>query len=309
MRFAIFGTGGVGGYFGGRLAEAGFDVTFISRGDNLKQMQAHGLQISSPLGDVFLPEVHAIDEPAGAGTVDFVILGVKAWQVPEAALAIRPLLGTGTAVLPLQNGVEAVDHLKEAIDPLHVLGGVCRIIAYRTEPGVVRHVGHQPSITLGELNNESSPRVRALAAALESARTRVEIPEDIQSAIWQKFIFISAISGVGAVTRTPFGVLRSLAGSRRLYAEAIAEIIELAKARQIQLPENFQALMMKTLDTLPPDGTASMQRDIMEGRPSELESQNGAVVRLSQTAGVSTPVNRFLYDALLPQELRARGDA
>lgn len=307
MRIAVFGVGGVGGYFGGRLIEAGHDVALIARGENLAHLQEHGLEIRSPLGDAILPDVRAADDPAAVGPVDAVILGVKAWQVPAAAEAILPLIGPNTAVLPLQNGVEAVDQLCKTIKREHILGGVCRILVYRSGPGCFVHAGFRPSVTLGELHNETTQRLQDLAAALEQTLSAVEIPQDIESAIWQKFIFISAISGVGAATRVPFGVLRAIPESRRLYAEAVAEIAALATARSVAVPEGIVAAMLNTLDGLPPEGTASMQRDILEGRPSELEAQNGAVVRLAAESGVPVPVNRFLYHALLPQEMRARG--
>jgi 2-dehydropantoate 2-reductase len=306
MRIAVFGTGAVGGYFGGRLAQAGEKVVFIARGEQLRALRDHGLRVDSPKGDFAVRPVQATDDPAQVGTVDAVLVGVKAWQVPEAARAMRPLVGPATFVVPLQNGVEAPDRLAAVLGAEHVLGGLCRIVSQLVEPGHVRHAGLEPYVALGELDNRRSERAERLRGAFARAGVKAEIPPDIHVAMWEKFLFIASFSGVGAVTRAPAGVLRSLPETRSMLEQAMHEVLAVARARGIALPEESIPRTMALIDGLPPNGTASMQRDIIQGRPSELESQNGAVVRLGQEVGVATPLHAFIYHSLLPLELRAR---
>ena len=308
MRIAVFGTGAVGGYFGGRLARAGEDVVFIARGEQLRALKAHGLRVDSIKGDFALQPVQATDDPAQVGVVDAVIVGVKTWQVPEAARAMRPLVGPETFVVPLENGVEAPDQLAAVLGAGHVLGGLCRIVSFVVEPGHVRHAGLEPYVALGELDNRPSERAERLRDAFTQAGVNAEIPADIQVAIWEKFLFIASFSGVGAVTRAPAGVLRSLPETRRMLEAAMREVLAVAQARGIGMTEEAVSRTMALIDGLPEGGTASMQRDIIGGRPSELESQNGAVVRLGQEVGVDTTLHGFIYDCLLPLELRARGE-
>jgi 2-dehydropantoate 2-reductase len=308
MRIAVFGTGAVGGYFGGRLAQAGEEVIFIARGEHLQALRSHGLQVDSVKGDFVVQPVQATDDPAQVGVVDVALVGVKAWQVPEAAQAMRPMVGPDTFVVPLQNGVEAPTQLATVLGAQHVLGGLCKIISFILGPGHIRHAGIEPYVAFGELDNQASERAEGLRQAFaRAAGVTVEIPPDIQVAMWDKFLFIASFSGVGAVTRAPAGVLRSVPETRQLLEQAMREIFAVARAREIALPGDLVEQTMAVVDGLPPDGTASMQRDIMEGRPSELASQNGAVVRLGQEAGIATPLHHFIYHSLLPLELRARG--
>jgi 2-dehydropantoate 2-reductase len=307
MRIAVFGTGAVGGYFGGRLAQAGEDVVFIARGKQLQALRDQGLRVDSPKGDLMLGSVQATDDPAQVGVVDAVIVGVKAWQVTDAAQACGPLIGPETFVVPLQNGVEAPDQLATVLGREHVLGGLCRIVSFVVAPGHIRHAGLEPYVALGELDNRPSGRAERLRAAFDRAGVTAEIPPDIQTALWQKFLFIASFSGVGAVTRAPAGVLRTRPETRQLLYQAMHEVLAVAAARRIALPEATIERTMTLIDGLPPGGTASMQRDIMAGRPSELDSQNGAVVRLGQEVEVATSLHAFIYHSLLPMELQARG--
>jgi len=307
MRIAVLGTGAVGGYFGGRLAHAGEDVVFIARGAQLRALRERGLRVDSPAGDFVVRPVQATDDPAQVGPVDAVLVGVKAWQVTEAARAMLPLVGPATFVVPLQNGVEAPDQLAAVLGAEHVLGGLCRIVSLVVGPGHVRHAGLEPYVALGELDNRPSQRAARLRQALVRAGVTAEIPPDIRVALWEKFLFIASFSGVGAVTRAPAGVLRELPETRRMLEQAMREILAVARAKDIALPEESIPRTMALVENLPPDGTASMQRDIMAGRPSELESQSGAVVRLGREMGVATPLHAFIYYSLLPLELRARG--
>lgn len=309
MRIAVFGTGGVGGYFGGRLAQAGHNVTFIARGAHLEAMRRDGLRVESIAGDFHVAPAQAAEDPSAVGAVDLVLVGVKAPQVPAAARAMRPMVGAGTVVLPLQNGVEAADQLIATLGREPVVGGLCKLIAMIGAPGQIRHLGMPPQIVFGELDNRPSERIARLKSLFDGCQgVDARVAEDIHAALWGKFIFIAAFSGVGAVTRVPAGVMRSVPETRGLIQEAMTEIGELALARGVRLPEDVVARSMAAVDALPPEGTASMQRDIMAGRPSELSAQNGAVVRLAAEAEVAVPVNGFLYRALIAQEKSARGE-
>jgi len=307
MRIAVFGAGGVGGYFGGRLAQAGEDVVFIARGDHLKAMSTHGLRVDSVKGDFVLKPVKATDDPAQAEIVDVILVGVKAWQVTNAAEDMRPMVGPETFVLPLQNGLEAPTQLAAVLGDQHVLGGLCGLSTFIVGPGHIRHAGVEPFVRFGELDNRPSDRVKLLQKVFKRAGVIAKIPQDIQVALWMKFLLITAWSGVGAITRTPLGVWRSLPETRQMAESALQEIIIVAQACDIALPENAMPTTMNMYDSLPPDITSSMQRDIAEGRPSELDAQIGAVVRFGKEADVATPLHRLIYNSLLPMDLRARG--
>ncbi|HYC33069.1 MAG TPA: 2-dehydropantoate 2-reductase [Gemmatimonadales bacterium] len=307
MRIAVFGSGAVGGYFGGRLAEAGEELVFIARGPHLAALRADGLRITSTKGDVLIAPAQATDDPSSVGPVDLILVGVKAWQVPEAAKAIVPLVGTRTAVLPLQNGIEAPDQLAAILGPGPVLGGYCRLLAHIAGPGHIHHTGGEPFIGHGELDGVVSERVREVQRAFARAPgLGAEIAADIRIAMWNKFLFIASLSAVGAYTELPIGELRTRPETRRLLTEALAEAVEVARADGIRLPDDTLLATLAFIDSLPHDGTTSMQRDIASGRPSELDAQSGAVVRLGDRAGVAVPTHRHIYDALLPKERAAR---
>jgi 2-dehydropantoate 2-reductase len=308
MRIAIFGSGGVGGYFGGRLAELGEDVIFIARGAHLEAMRRTGLRVDSIAGDFTLHKVNATDNPKQAGKVDYVICAVKAWQVQAAAKAMRPMIGPKTLVIPLQNGVEAADQLIEVLGANAVVGGLCAIITFQTGPGHIMHIGANPLIRFGHLDNHADPRINTLSEAFNRCNgVKSSIPADIKVALWQKFMLISAWSGVGAVTRAPIGVLLQQAETRQMLFDAMQEIFTLALARDIEMPEDSVQKTMDTLESFPANSTTSMQRDLADGLPSELDTQNGAVVRLAVEVEVDTPVNRFILGSLRSLELRARG--
>ena len=307
MRFAIFGVGAIGGYFGGRLEQAGEEVAFIARGEHLEALRTKGLRVDSINGDFVLPAVTATDDPSRIGAVDVVLVGVKTWQVPAAAESIRPLLGEDTLVLPLQNGVEAPDQLAKILGREYVCGGLAKIISYIAGPGYIRHTGADPYIALGELDNQPSDRLERLRRALQRSGVSAEIPPDITAALWAKFLFVASWGGVGAITRAPIGVIRSVSQTRRMLEGSMQEIYEVADALNVNLAPDAVSAAMGFIDTLPPNGTTSMQRDIIENRPSEIESWTGAVVRFGRDAGVPVPINEFTYNSLLPLERKARG--
>jgi 2-dehydropantoate 2-reductase len=306
MRIAVFGAGGVGGYFGGRLALAGEDVVFIARGAHLQAMRTQGLRVESPKGNFHVASVQATDDPSEVGPVEVVLVAVKTWQVAEAAAAIRPMVGPETCVVPLQNGVEAPAQLAAVLGTQSVIGGTCVISSAIAAPGCIRHVGLEPAVTFGELDNRPSARLERLRQALARADVTAIIPADIQVAIWEKFMAIR-FGPIGAVTRAPAGVLRRLPETRRMIEQACDETLAVARARGIALSADSPAQTMAALENVPPGLMASLQRDIIAGRPSELEALTGALVRLGAEVGVATPLHAFVYGSLLPQELRARG--
>ncbi len=306
MRFAVFGTGGAGGYYGARLALAGEDVTFIARGEHLRVIREHGLRVDSVKGDFVLQSAQATNNPGQVGTVDVVILGVKAWQVPEAAEAMGPLLGPESVVVPLQNGVETPDQLAAVLGREHVFGGLAKIFSSIIGPGHIHHVGGPTSVTFGELDNRPSERAENLLGVFTRAGIGADIPADIHVAMWEKLLFIASVGGVGAVTQATIGIIRTLPESRRMLEEGMREIFQVGRAQKIQLDQDVVERTMTFTDNQPPDGTTSMQRDIIAGRPSELEAWNGAVVRLGRQVKVATPVHAFLYRSLLPLETRAQ---
>ena len=307
MKFAVFAAGGVGGYFGGRLTQVGHDVTFIARGAHLDAIRAAGLKVDSIDGDFVVQPVKATDDPASIGAVDVLLVAVKAWQMEAAIQQMRFLVGTSTIIIPLLNGVEAVEQLSAAFGSENVLGGLCRISSFIAGPGHINHVGMKPSVTFGELDNEKSERVLALQKIFaEIPEITADVPDDVHVAMWEKFIFICAMSGLGAVTRQPVGIYRDIPETRTMLETTLKEALAVGKKREVPLAKNIVEIVMGRIDNLPKEMVASMQKDVMEGNPSELESQNGALVRMGHKLGVPVPTHEFIYASLLPQELDAR---
>lgn len=306
MRIAIFGTGGVGGYFGGRLAQAGEDVTFIARGEHLRAIRADGLKVDSLNGDFVVFPAKATDNVREVGEVDLVIVGVKAWHVPEAAREMNLSLGSNTTVLPLQNGVDAVPQLVKELGSDRVIGGRCKIVSFVVEPGHIRHAGFTPSIVVGELDNLRTDRIARIEQVFNRAGLETTIAPDIHVALWMKFLFIASFSGVGAMANALAGKLRTDPELRAQMLRAMEEIYALAHARGINLPPNAIETVMTGVHALPEDATSSMQRDIVAGKPSELESQNGAVVRMARESNVKVPTHEFIYETLRPSEEKVR---
>jgi 2-dehydropantoate 2-reductase len=310
MRIAVVGIGGVGGYFGGRLAQSDPANTFlIARGPTLEALRSRGLRVESINGDFTVPDVHATDDPAEVGDVDAVLLAVKAPNIAAALDSVRPMIGRGTIVVPLENGLEAPDQIVATLGRQHAAGGLCTIVSFIVEPARIRHVAAEPTIMFGELDHTRSERAERLCAALLGAGIRAEIPQDIHRSMWTKFLFIAPMSGVGAVTRVPIGIWRAMPETRAIAERAVREIIAVATARGIDLGGGAVERTMARYDALAADATSSLQRDIAQGKPSELDAQLGAVVRLGRSADVATPVHDMLYDVLLPQERLAQGRA
>ena len=308
MRIAIFGAGGIGGYLGGRLSQAGEEVVLIARGEHLQAIKEHGLRVDSIKGDFVATPALATDDPTEAEPVDAVILGVKAWQVLDAAKAMRPMIGPETFVVPMQNGVEATAQLSSVLGEKSVVVGLGGLVSYIVGPGHILHAGGEPYVSFGESDNSTSERTQNLLEAFKNAGVTANIPANIQAALWAKLALMAVNSGIGAITRVPTGQWRSVAGSWKMAQQVAQEVLAVAAGKGIAMPSDSLASTVARLEASAPNSTSSMQRDLMEGRFSELEVQTGAVVRLGLEAGVPTPVNTFIYNSLLPQEMNARGE-
>lgn len=307
MRIVIFGTGGAGGYFGAQLARAGADVVFIARGEHLKAIRTNGLRIEQPAGEIVIEPAHATDDLSRVRDVDAILLGVKAWQVSAAAEAMRTMIGPETFVVPLQNGVEAPSLLAAVLGKQHVLVGLCGTLSWVVAPGRIRNLGGLGFVKFGEMDNRLTERVQRLRDAFAKAGVKVEVPADITRALWEKFLLVTAFGGVGAVTRAPIGMVRTIPETRRLLERCMTEVVAVARAWKIALSDTVIPDTMGLIDALEASATTSLQRDIIDGKPTELEFWNGAVCRLVQEVAVATPSHDFIYSSLLPQELRARG--
>ena len=307
MRIAVVGIGGVGGYFGGKLAISGVDTVFIARGATLDALRSRGLRVESINGDFFVDDAHATDNPSSVGPVDAVVFATKAWQLPEAAEKAKPMIGKNTVAVPLENGMDGPDQLARALGREHVLGGLALIVSYVVAPGHIRHAAIEPAVMFGELDNSRTERVGKLRETFERAGIKAEIPQDIHRSMWSKFLFIAPMSTIGALTRLPIGLWRSIPESREIAVRALREMVAVAAARGVDLGADAVDRTLERYDAMSPESTSSLQRDIMVGKPSELDAQAGAIVRMGRDAGVPTPVCETLYSLLLPQERKVRG--
>lgn len=300
MRIVFVGSGGVGGYFGARLAAAGCDVTFIARGRHLAAMREEGLQVLSPLGDLRLGQVQATDDPGSVAAPDLVVIAVKLWSTAEAVESARPLVGGATAVMSLQNGIEAEELLSREFGREHVLGGVAHIAALIERPGVIRHNGTLQRLTFGELDGRASARTGRLAEACRAAGIETVLSQDVRRAIWEKFVFLSAFSGVTAAARLPIGPLREEPLTRELFLEAMREAVAVGRAQGVALDADTAQRQLEFADGLPADMVASMLGDLERGNRLEVPWLSGAVARLGDEHGIATPASRFLYAVLKP---------
>jgi 2-dehydropantoate 2-reductase len=309
VRIVVLGAGAVGLYFGGRLAQAQRDVTFIARGQTLEALRSRGLQLESMLGNAHIENITATDDLSILRTADIVVVAVKAHQLPEVAGSIAPVLRDGALILPLQNGIQSYDVLSSVLGPQRVIHGFCRVLSATVSPACVRHSGAEPTILCGEVDGSRSTRTEAVLESLAGVPgMTVIVSDDIRREIWEKFIFVAPLGSVGAVARFPAGVLRSIPETRRALQASMQEIIAVGRAEGVALPLDGDARGMADIDALPATATASMQRDLIAGRQSELTGQIAPLLRLAEEHGVPTPVNNVLYAALLPSELAARGE-
>ena len=306
MNIVVVGAGGVGGYFGGKLAQAGFNVTFVARGNTLKAIKTNGLKVKSINGD-FTVHPKATDKFNELNKTDLVILGVKSWQIEAVAVQLKDIITKNTMVLPLQNGADNADKLRAILPQVNVLAGLCKIVSKIEAPGVIDHFAFEPEIVFGEYDNQSTKRIQKVAKLFDKAGIKNRVSDDIHIDIWKKFLFIATISGIGAMTRSVFGVIRADDELRQIMYQTANEIVAIANAKGVGLSNDDIEMVLKVVDNLNYKTTASMQRDIMEGRPSELDNFNGYIVRQGKDLHITTPANSFTYHCLLPQERKARG--
>lgn len=299
MRIAIMGSGGVGGYFGARLAAAGYDVTFIARGAHLDAMRLRGLRVRSPKGDLHLPAVRATDDPSTIGSVDFVLFAVKMYSSEEAAHSIKPLVGSDTAVVALQNGVESVDILTRAVGREHTVGGVAYVASVISEPGVIVHTA-MDRLIFGELDGRITPRMTRLHEACTASGFGATISDHIEVDIWSKFVRLSVFSGMTGVTRLPIGPLRDDPDLYDMFLEAVREAVRVGEGRGIRFPDSLMSEMAAMVAGLPPSAKSSMLEDLERGKPLELPWLSGAVVRIAREVSADVPVHQFIATVLKP---------
>ena len=291
------GSGGVGGYFGARLARAGYPVSFIARGPHLRAIQQRGLAVEAP-DESFRIQAPATDSPAEIGPVDFVLFSVKLWDTKDAGLACKPLIGPGTAVVSLQNGVDSEAVLQSVLGPDHVMGGVAEISAAISTPGHIRKVSPFHRIRFGEMDRQRSERSELFGQCLAQAGIAADQPDDIAVAIWNKFILLTGLSAMTAVTRMPIGEIRADPETRALLEQIMAEVLAVAISQGIELDDGSIAMSMSFVDKLPGEVRASMAVDLDQGRRLELPWLSGTVVRLGAEGGIPTPANAFVNTAL-----------
>ena len=300
MHIVMVGAGGIGGYFGARWIQAGARVSFVARGAHGEAIRKHGLRVTSALGDATVRPHHVSADPAEIGAADLVVFAVKLPDAQQAAANLKPLLRTGTVVLPLQNGVDVVDLLAREVGADAVAVGVAQISARIGSPGLVEHVGPLARLRFGPLQPQQSGAMDALHALCQKAKVDAELLDDPRRAVWEKFVFLVGLSSLTALTRQPVGVVREHPEMRRLLRQVMAETAALARAEGVPLDEAFVEAQMAGADKLPPHVQASMLGDLLAGKPLELPWLAGAVVRRSEQHGLQADANRFVAAALAP---------
>jgi len=300
------GSGGVGGYFGAKLAKGGADVTFIARGAHLAAMREHGLAIESAHAPITLPKVNAADDPATIGPVDLVLFAVKLWDTESAARSLLPVMRADTAIVSLQNGVHKDDMLRAVFGNAAVMGGVGYMATTIVRPGVIGQTGTMQRMIFGEFDGRRSPRAEALLAVCQAGGIDAEISNDIRRAIWEKYVFLVGLSAATTVMRMPLGPIRDNPQSRAFLLELMRETVAVGRAQGVALPEDYAEQRLAFADTLPADMTSSMHHDLQRDRPLELRWLSGGVVELGAAVGVPTPANRAVNDILM---LHAQGRA
>jgi len=298
MRIAVMGTGGVGGYYGARLAQAGHQVAFVARGAQLEALQARGLRVESPLGDIHLPRVEVTGEPAGIDPVDIVLFGVKLWDTRQAAEAIKPLITGETGVVSFQNGVVKDDILRQVLGPGPVIGGVCYIAVTIAGPGLIRHSGPLQKLVFGEYDRTLSRRVRQFRDACAQAGVDAEVSDRIEQAIWEKFVFLVGLSGTTSLARSPIGPIRGHQRSRAFLHDVMDEVVQVARAEGVPLPAGYADDRLAFTDQVPASMTSSMHQDLERGNRLEVAWLSGDVVERGARLGVPTPCNRAINDIL-----------
>ncbi len=299
MKILMMGAGGVGGYYGARLALAGNQVSFVARGAHGAAIRRDGLTVESELGEMRVQPATVLAEPRQIdGPPDLVVIAVKLWDLETAARAVAPIVGPQTAVLSLQNGIDKDEVLAACVGRRAVVGGLTYIAVVVSSPGVVTQTGPTQRIVVGELDGTLSPRVQAIGAAMRDAGIDVQVTADIRCAAWEKFVFLAAHSATTAVTRQPIGKVRDNPATRQLLQDAMREGVQLARAEGVTLPGDFLAQRMAFIDSMPADSRASMAQDLLRGNRLELDWLSGAIVQRAASYGLATPIHRTLYAAL-----------
>jgi len=293
------GAGGVGGYFGARLQQAGHDVTFFARGRHLEALKTGGLKLESPHGGANL-KVKVLQDHAGLAPVDVVLFAVKLWDTEGAAAQLRPIVGESTVVIPFQNGVESVERLRKVLPPKSVMSGCAYIATHIKSPGVIEHTGQMARIQFGPLMPSQKAMAEQFLEACRGAGIQAEIPADIVKASWEKFVFLVGVSSATALARAPLGVVRADPDLRWLFEQTMRETWKIGRARGIALADGFVDERLKFADTLHADMKASLLHDLEAGGKLEAPWLCGAVARMAREAGIEAPVNRAVYAALKP---------
>jgi 2-dehydropantoate 2-reductase len=298
MRIAIMAAGAVGGYFGGRLAAAGHDVAFIARGAHLLAIRRQGLKVESPLGDLHLKDVQATSNPAAVGPVDIVMFAVKLWDTESAAEAARPLLGPGTRIITLQNGVDSVERLAPILGADHVVAGSAYIATVISAPGIVTHTSAFARMVCGRIDGRPDPALNAFADAARAAGIDIAVSEMIDRERWQKFVFLVGLSGATATTRMPLGPILKDSDTRAFFHDLMREVVSVGRAKGVALAPDFADDRMKFAEASPPDFKASLLHDLERGNRLEVDWLAGKVVELGRTLGVPTPANQAVHAVL-----------
>jgi len=300
MKIAVMGAGAIGGYFGGRLADAGHDVSFIARGDHLAAMKANGLKVTSPLGDFNINPVQATDNPAEIGVVDLILFMVKNYDTVAAAEQARPMVGPDTAVVSFQNGVDARELLSTAFGAEHVMGGAALIPASVPTPGVISHNGKDAKLVFGEFGMATSPRAEAFAEALGSAGVDHQLHSEIEVMLWVKFVFLASMTALNCMTRQSIGPIMGDPDIRSLYADAMYEVVAVAKACGVNLPDGTVEERLAFSEGFPAEVKSSMLQDLERGKRLEVAHLSGTVARMGAELGVPTPIHRTAFTILKP---------
>ena len=299
MKIAVMGSGGLGGLYGGRLAHAGFDVSFVARGAHLAAMRERGLTIENePQGAVHVPRVTVTDDPATIGVVDLVLITVKLWDTESVVRAIAPLVGPRTAVLSLQNGVMKDDLLRREFGEAAVMGGVAYVATRIARPGVIHQTGTMQRFLLGEYDGRRSSRATELLDALLRAGIQGEISDDIRRTLWEKYVFLVGLSGTTTTTRSTIGPVRANPQARAFLLDLFKETVAVGRAHGVNLPDDYAEQRLAFVDTLPAGMTSSMHHDLEIGNKLEVAWLSGGVVQLGRAVGVPTPANRAVWDIL-----------
>ncbi len=301
MRIGIMGSGGLGGYFGARLAQGGADVHFIARGKHLEAMRGQGLRIEGPV-PLHVQKVNATDDPGEVGVVDVVMLGVKLWDTEQAIAQMRPMVGPSTAIISFQNGVLKDEYLRQAFDARQIMGGVGYVATTIESPGVIRQTGPMQRLIFGEFDGSRSARGEELLAACLAGGIAAELSTHILREIWQKYVFLVGLSGTTTTMRRTIGPIRSNAQTRAFLQDVMQEVISVAQAQGVDLPPDYLAAAMQRADSVAEDMTASMHHDLERGNRLEVRWLSGGVVALGREKGVATPLNRAIADILALHE-------